>query len=312
MENWDSIESIGVKEIDPWHLIDNQPLVRELFYFDKLVYTFPGKEILENMFHNLPDGDKKFEQKISEIEQLEKFGLIKEYNKNNISEDQKKFGNDHIYKLTLENLKLTQGFTTKEKNYKDILQDFFERFREVSQMNARINSIILNNKEKNIYTPIIKDQYHSSKIESNYYNDTVLNVLLRKFPVPSSQFNLEKFLEFKSDPLTKVKLLRLKDWAIEISKKNYSEKEIEQKIEYLLHEYTTQFELYKIKYKMGTIETLVTASLEVLENIATLKFSKAAKVLFDLSKQEVNLLESEQKLTGREIAYIHKAHNTFK
>ena len=33
------METIGVTNIDPWFTLDDLPLVRDLFYFDKLIYT---------------------------------------------------------------------------------------------------------------------------------------------------------------------------------------------------------------------------------------------------------------------------------
>jgi hypothetical protein len=54
------------------------------------------------------------------------------------------------------------------------------------------------------------------------------------------------------------------------------------------------------------VETFITTSLEVLENLAKLKFSQVSKTIFDLNKQGLNLLEAEQKMEGRELALIHK------
>jgi hypothetical protein len=55
------------------------------------------------------------------------------------------------------------------------------------------------------------------------------------------------------------------------------------------------------------METFITTSLEVIENIAKINFSKAAKVIFELGKQDINLLEAEQKMVGKEVAIIQKA-----
>jgi len=81
------------------------------------------------------------------------------------------------------------------------------------------------------------------------------------------------------------------------------------KIDYLLQEYTAQLDLNKLKYELGYIETFVTISLEVLENVVKLNLSKAAKVLFDLSRQDISLLEAEQNLPGKELAFLHKLNN---
>lgn len=92
---------------------------------------------------------------------------------------------------------------------------------------------------------------------------------------------------------------------------SYSEKEIEQKLEHLLHEYTSQLNFHKLKYERSTAEVIVCTTLEVVENVATLNFSKAAKTLFELKKHQLDLLEVEQQMIGKEVAYIHKANTSF-
>ena len=76
-------------------------------------------------------------------------------------------------------------------------------------------------------------------------------------------------------------------------------------MEYLIAEYTHQIELHKLKYSYSQIETITLTGLEVIENLLSLKFSKAAKALFDINRQELNLLEAENKITGKEMALIY-------
>lgn len=220
--------------------------------------------------------------------------------------DKVKYGNNQSTKCALKALEFFSEFTTKDKPFKDIFVSFLERHREIGQLMARVYSIVLNNKDQNVYTPIIRTNYYNFTTNEHFSTSTVLSILLKKFPTLTDNVELEKFFDFKNDPDTKLKLARLKDWILEISKKNYSEKEIEQKVDFLLQEYATQLEIHKLKYNLGHIETFVTASLEVLENLVKLNLSKVAKVLFDLNKQDLTLLEAEQKLPGRELAFIHK------
>ena len=303
------MQTIGVTSIDPWFILDNEHLIKDLYYFDKLAYTIGSVPILENFCNSLPKGKDDFKKKMIEIGRLEKAGLIYEYTDNAFTNDKLKHATDQSTKLAVKAMELSSEFTTKGKPFKDIFVDFLERFREVGQLNARVYSIILNNKDQNVYTPIIRSNYYNFATPDHFSTSSVLSVLLNKFPTPSTDVELDKFIDFKNDPDTQLKLARLKDWILEISKKNYSEKEIEQKIDYLLQEYTAQLDLHKLKYNLGYIETFVTISLEVLENVAKLNLSKAAKVLFDLSKQDISLLEAEQKLPGKELAFLHKLNN---
>ena len=300
------METIGVTSIEPWFVLDDEPLIKDLFYFDKLIYTIDKRASLEKFCNTLPNGKEKFVEKINEIERLEKTGLISEYSLESINKDKSKYHNDQSIQFALKAQVLASNFSTKEKAFNKVFVDFLERFREVGQLNARVYSIVLNRKEQNVYTPIIRSSYYNFATNEHYSTSTVISVLIKRFPSISSDIDLGKFLDFKNDPDTKLKLARLKDWVLEISKKTYSEKEIEQKIDYLLQEYINQVEIHKLKYKYGSVETLVTTSLEVLENLAKLNFTKVAKVFFDLNKQELNLLEAEQKFIGKELALVYK------
>jgi hypothetical protein len=303
------METIGVIEIEPFFVLDEEPLMKDLFFFDKLVYNIDKRIQLEKFCNSLPKGKESFIKKIQEIEKLQDFGLISEYKYETYYEDLSDYGNIESLIYELKANKLASEFSTKDKPFKEIFVDFLLRFREVAQLKSRMYSIILNKKESNFYTPILKGDFYNHPVDNSFSTNKVLSVLLNKFPIPSDDFDIKDFIAFKNDPDTKLKLLRLKDWVIEISKKDYTSKEIEQKIEYLLEEYTNQFEIHKIKYNLSSFETIVSISLEVLENIVKLNFSKASKALFDLRKQELNLLEAEQKLMGRELALIYKIKN---
>ena len=300
------MKTIGVTSIEPWFVLDDEPLVKDLYYFDELVYTIGSIETLEKFCTTLPNGKGKFREKIQEIEILEKAGLISEYKTSQFNSDKEKYGNEQVTKYALKAWELSSNFTTKDKSFEETFVDFLERFREVGQLNTRVYSLVLNKKEQSFYTPIIRSNYYNFATSELYSSSTVLSVLFKKFPTITENFELEKFIEFKSDPNTQLKLGRLKEWVLEMSRKDYSEKEIEQKIDFLLQEYTSQLELHKIKYRLGKIESIVTISLEVLENLVKLNFSKAAKVLFDLTRNDLALLEAEQQMTGRELALIHQ------
>lgn len=247
-----------------------------------------------------------FKIKIQEIEILEKAGLISEYTDELIRIDREKYGDkESLYYESMASV-LSDNFTTKDRAFNNIFVDFLGRFREVGQLRSRVYSIILDKKGQNANTPIIRNKFHNFTSSDFSDKSPVLTVLIKKFPIPSNDFEIKRFIDFKNDPDTRLKLSRLKDWVLEISKKNYTEKEIEQKIDYLLQEYSRQLDIYRLKHNLGIVETFVTTSLEVLENLVKLHFSKIAKAIFDLGKQDLNLLEAEQKMDGRELALIHK------
>jgi len=299
------MNTIGVTSIEPWFVLDDDLLIMDLLYFDKLVYTIEKRELLEKFCRALPNGAEKFKTKMFEIECLEKAGLVREYTNENFQKDILKYPNDQSLKYLFKSGELAQQFSTSNE-FNEIFVDFLERFREVGQLNARNYSVLLNKKEADSYTPIIRSKTNHFVEEDVTNVSVVLSIVLKKFPQLSAENNLEAFIDFKQDPEGQIKLARLKDWILETSKKEYSDKEIEQKLDYLLIEYSKHLEIHQLKYNLGIVETLVVTSLEIIESLVKLNFSKAAKVLFDLGKQNVNLLDAEQKLTGKEIAYIQQ------
>ena len=300
------MDIIGITSIDPWFTLDDDPLVKDLFYFDRLVYTIGSRETLEKFCATIPRGKEKFKAKIKEIEKLEEAGLISEYSDERFKIDLKKFGDRESILFEFLANYLANEFSTKSKPFNEIFIDFLERFREVGQLRSRVFSIILNKKEQHAFTPVLRNNFHNFISNKFSSGSPVLSVILKKFPIPSEGYSIERFIEFKNDPDTKLKLSRLRNWAIVMDKSHYSEKEIEQKVDYLLNEYSSQLNLYRLKHNLGFVETFITTTLEVLENIAKLKFSKVSKAIFDLQKQNLYLLEAEQKMEGRELALIHK------
>lgn len=299
------MQTIGLTNIDPWFALDDSSLKSDLIYFDKLYFTISNRQNLEKFCYSLPNGKKAFEEKLKEIELLQNSGLISEYTEEQYQTDKSVLHPKEILKYFEKAHELSSSFSTKDKTFEESFIDFLGRFREVGQLDVRIKSTILNSKYDDHFIPILRNKYHSFQDAELSPTSKVLSVLIKKFPNISNQTNLQDFITFKSDPDTTLKLARLRDWTLEISKKNYSEKEIEQKIEYLLSEYSKQIEIHKLKYDIGTIETFVTTTLEVLENTIKLNFSKAAKTIFEIGNRDINLLEAEQKLMGKELALIH-------
>jgi hypothetical protein len=304
------METIGVINIDPWFLSTDEQLKTDLLYFDKLIYNFDDrdKSTLIRLVKALKI-EKRFEEKLREIDSLEKTGLII-LDKNLIdSGDTAKYLDVKLidyYQKTfglIDNFKSLKNVSSQEK-----MVNFFETFREVGQINSRMNSIILNSKLENNYIPIIKDNFHNS-IDEPYKSSTVLSIVYKKFPQIPKTTPLEKIIELKSDENNKLALMRLRNWVLEMSTSNYNSKEIEQKLDYLLAEYRKNLELHQLKYNVSQIETYTNVAFEVIENIVKFNFSKASKTLFDLTRKNISLMEDEQKIHGKELAFIHNIND---
>lgn len=303
--------TIGVISIDPWFMFERFSLQRDLLYFDRLLYTMSHKDTLELFCTTLTKSPELFEKKMQEIEVFKKAGLLIEYDENNKVGDET-FRDESTKQLALKEHDLASEYLRTQNTLNKGLSHFFETFRYSSQLNARYYSLILNRKYSDEFIPILNNSYINLKPDQIFSKSDVLSVVLKRFPIVDNQMPIEQLVEFKSDPEVALGLSRLKNWVQEISRDNYSDKEIEQKLDYLLHEYQNQLKIHKMKYHLGTVESIVTVSLEVIESIVKLNFSKAAKLIFDLRRLQLTLSEAEDQFKGKEIAIIQKINEKFR
>lgn len=97
----------------------------------------------------------------------------------------------------------------------------------------------------------------------------------------------------------------------ETARSKLSAEEVEEKLEYLLSEYQRHLNLHRLKTELGTIETVVVASAEILENLVKFKWSKIARGLFSIKHRRIALMEAELTAPGSEIAYIAGTREKF-
>jgi hypothetical protein len=298
------MKTIGVFTIDPWTLLEESSMKTELLYFDHLKFFIRGKEILEKICTTLPNGKDLFITRMRELEELEKLGLISEYSLELHDNHFTKFRDQKTLELSRKHLQLAQEFLNGKKSSREMFVDFLERFREIGHLEARTNTIFLNKAETDEFVPIIRGNYYNCNEDYYLKKATVISVIIKNFPRIKSDISSERLLDLKNDAEVRFKLNRLKNWAIDLTSSKLTEKEINQRIEYFLLEYQKQLDLHKLKYEIGIVETFVNVGLEVLENIIKLNLSKVAQVFFDIKKKELTLLEAEEKLIGKEVAYL--------
>jgi hypothetical protein len=97
----------------------------------------------------------------------------------------------------------------------------------------------------------------------------------------------------------------------EVARAELTPAEVEEKLEYLIDQYQKHMLLHRMKTNVGTLETIVMTGAEMLGDLLSFKWGKAAQALFSLKKREVALLEGELTAPGNEVAYIVKARETF-
>lgn len=139
----------------------------------------------------------------------------------------------------------------------------------------------------------------------------VMDVILKALPMPDESISWEQIIEYRSDPDSQSKFLALRHWMSEVARAELTPADVEEKIEYLIDQYQKHMKLHKMKTNVGTLETIVTTSAEVLGDLVSFKWGKAAEALFSLRRRQVALLEGELTAPGNEVAYIVKTRETF-
>ena len=146
-------------------------------------------------------------------------------------------------------------------------------------------------------------------IHDNRQQQAVLEVVFKRFPVPTTETPIQEILSFRSDEKAVASRKRLQRWVREVASKEKRPREIEDELDELLASYTEHMKFHKMKLGFGTFSSFISTSLGVLENAIRLKFKDA----FDLALRSHNLAltEAEMKAPGRKVAYLAQAVERF-
>jgi cytochrome oxidase assembly protein ShyY1 len=158
--------------------------------------------------------------------------------------------------------------------------------------------------------PILQiDPFQLESVQS--HKSHVLDIVLRSLPLPDDGVSWEQIVEYRSDPDSKAKFLDLRHWMSEVARGELTASEVEEKLEYLLSRYRRHLEVHKMKSNTTMFETVVVTTADVLGNLASFQWGKAAQALFSLKHRKVALLEGELTAEGNEVAYIMKTRDAF-
>jgi hypothetical protein len=155
----------------------------------------------------------------------------------------------------------------------------------------------------------------SNKLQPVEFTSTttsdITEITFNALPIPDESVSWEQIIDFRNDPGSRSKFLGLVNWMNEIARVEMPHAELEEKVEYLIHEYTEHMKLHRMKINTGMLETVVTTAAEVVGDLVSLKWGHAARALFSLNHRKIALLEAERAAPGREIAYIVRAKEAF-
>lgn len=139
----------------------------------------------------------------------------------------------------------------------------------------------------------------------------VVHIAFNALPIPDDSTPWEQIMEYRSDPDSRSKFLALRHWMSEVARAELTPAAVEEKLEYLIDQYQKHMKLHRMKTNVGTLETIVTTGAEILGDLASFKWGKAAEALFSLKRRNIALLEGELTAPGNEVAYIVKTRETF-
>jgi hypothetical protein len=186
-----------------------------------------------------------------------------------------------------------------------------EHANSLSANLTRLFSIQLREVDQLDAYPILPDEFAS--FEANRYSTKhdVVRIALAALPIPDDQTPWEQIIEYRSDPASQDRFLDLRNWMTEVARGDLTPPELEEKLGYLLSRYRRHIEVHKMKSNTTTFETVVVTTAEVLGNLASFQWGKAAQGLFSFKHRKVDLLEGELTAEGSEVAYIMKTRNVF-
>lgn len=306
-------KNIGTKNIDIIYFLNSFSLKTDFLYFDKLYYCESQLEqsllIGELISKGLDQTGNLFKKNIQEIEFLQKSGMLEPFKPIILETPEECFGlnsqqnfRDLIGIITdLDNERVYQ--LKKLKNSPDFmgsLEKILMSSSKSADLNSIISSFVLKYKNQDC-TPVI---HYSDNLNQNADKQSIINLIIKKFPFIDDTIEWQKIIEFKTDIDAKNKLNSLKNWLIDISKNNYTVTEIEQKLDYFIDEYESLLKLHKLKIKYKKFDLILTATIGTIENLIKLNFTDIGKNLLTLKEDEINLKIDEKNLKGQEVAYI--------
>jgi hypothetical protein len=157
---------------------------------------------------------------------------------------------------------------------------------------------------------ILPHSMYTQRIPNSRKFDAV-QIVINQLPLPDSMTPWEQIIDYKNDPNTKGNNLALRRWISKISSENLSRAEIDDELHWLMNEFRSRIKLHKMKANTETLETIIKAPLEIIEDLIKFKFSKIPEPFFALKKRQISLMETELNAPGREIAYLIKTQEIF-
>jgi hypothetical protein len=148
--------------------------------------------------------------------------------------------------------------------------------------------------------------------ESYTKNSRIAHFIVQEFPIIKEEQSIEKILGFKESSLIKGFFLRLRAWIRRLERSDFDPKEFYDEYQEMMHNYSAELARHKMDTVLGTIEIILTNTLEIAENIARFRFSKLPPIMINGLSFQNKLKEVDSNIPKNEIAYIYHAKKKFR
>jgi hypothetical protein len=165
-----------------------------------------------------------------------------------------------------------------------------------------------------ILAAALRERHHDAVVVGNVETDAhlisprgknaVVSVVLNELPVPSADTAWEKIRDIRNDNEMRERYYQLKRWMGRVARSDASASEIVDEIKGMLSDYRQHMKVHRLNAQVGTLKAIIIGTAEIIENLASLRFSKIADRLFSIGQQRMDLLKAELSAPGREVAYI--------
>lgn len=182
---------------------------------------------------------------------------------------------------------------------------------EINSLLVRITSIGLNLHNNYEVCSICKIPQKLRTYNIPVEPSNVLQLVLSKLPIPNELTPWENIIEFRKDSDNKERLALLRNWIYAVCHREINQKEANTELESLLYQYEKALKIYEIKYSHGILETFITTTADILENLVKFKYGDIARALFNIRRRKVDLLEAEINAPGRMISHITYVQKKF-
>ncbi|WP_100612690.1 hypothetical protein [Confluentibacter lentus] len=312
------MKKIGIKNFDLLYFLNSSSLKSDFLFFDEIRYDplqlksiLPFAELVSKSMCDRTG--KMFEGKMKEIDFLSSNNLLKEFERIEISNgsaikdlvntEQLKNLHKKITELTTERTKLLD--VNFANNIENRLERVFASSTEISDLSSLYLSFISNYEGILETTPIV---FYSQNLSFNKdlisNKSQIINLTLNKFPSLKYQTEWSQIIEIKSDNDLRHKYLKLNNWINDVAIENYSTKEIQEKLEFMLLDYEKQLKYHSKQIAYNKLELILNSSLGIIENLLKLNLTEIGNNIINTKKEKLNLEINKQFLSGNEIAYI--------